>query len=122
MYTEVPLQRLGGEAAKVGGMFSQALLVEGQKPERDKKFKAIEQVINYLKSHNVKSGFTYNTSSDSRCPSELCEFEWYDILSMTVYRRYNPAIPPNAKCCGTSQLKSGYRVEDMMVMFGKKVL
>ena len=60
-------------------MFSQALLIKGQKPERGKIFKAIGQVINYLKSHNAKSVFTYNTSSDSRCLSELCEFEWYDI-------------------------------------------
>ncbi len=82
----MPFQRLGGKAAKVGGMFSQALLLKGQKPERGKKFIPIEQVINFLKSHNVNSVFTYNTSSDSRCLPELCEFEWYDILRMAAYR------------------------------------
>ncbi|MDE6433409.1 MAG: hypothetical protein K2L07_04195 [Lachnospiraceae bacterium] len=39
---------------------------------------------------------------------------------MAAYRQYNPAIPPDAKCYGTGRLKSGYRVEDMMVMFGEK--
>lgn len=43
----MPFQRLGGKAAKVGGMFSQALLLKGQKPERGKKFIPIEQVINF---------------------------------------------------------------------------
>lgn len=108
------------EAAKVGGMFSYALLIKGQKPERCKKFQAIEQLIKYLKSYNVKSVFAYNASFDSRCLPELREFEWHDILRMAAYRQYNPAIPPNAKCCGTGRLKSGYRVGDMMVMFGEK--
>lgn len=108
------------EAAKVGGMFSYALVVKGQKPEKCNKFKTIDQLIKYLKSYNVKSVFAYNASFDYRCLPELREFEWHDILSMAAYRQYNPAIPPDAICYGTGRLKSGYKVEDMMVMFGEK--
>ena len=108
------------EAARVGGMFSYALLLKGQKPEKCNKPKAIDQLIKYLKLYNVKSVFAYNASFDSRCLPELHEFEWHDILRMAAYRQYNPAIPPDAKCYGTGRLKSGYGVEDMMVMFGEK--
>lgn len=108
------------EAAEVGGMFSYALLVKGQKPERCKKFQALEQLINYLKSYDVKSVFAYNASFDSRCLPELRGFVWHDILRMAAYRQHNPAIPPNAECCGTGRLKSGYRVEDMLILFGEK--
>ncbi len=90
------------EAAEVGGMFSYALLVKGQKPE------------------DVKSVFAYNASFDSRCLPELRGFVWHDILRMAAYRQHNPAIPPNAECCGTGRLKSGYRVEDMLILFGEK--
>lgn len=107
------------EAARVGGMFSYALLLKGQKPEKCNKPKAIDQLIKYLKSYNVKSVFAYNASFDSRCLPELREFEWHDILRMAAYRQYNPAIPPDAICYGTGRLKSGYKVEDMMVMFGE---
>lgn len=108
------------EAAKVGGMFSYALLVKGQKPEKCKRAKAIELLIPYFRSYGIKDIFAYNASFDARCLPELREFEWHDILRMAAYRQYNPAIPPNAKCCNTGRLKSGYKVEDMMVMFGEK--
>ena len=108
------------EAARVGGMFSYALLLKGQKPEKCNKPQAIDQLIKYLKLYNVKSVFAYNASFDFRCLPELREFEWHDILRMAAYKQYNPAIPPDTICYGTGRLKSGYRVEDMMVMFGEK--
>lgn len=108
------------EAAKVGGMFSYALIVKGQKPEKYNRAKAVERLITYLRSHNVKNIFAYNASFDARCLPELRGFEWHDILRMAAYRQYNPAIPPDAKCCSTGRLKSGYKVGDMMVMFGEK--
>lgn len=109
-----------GEAAKVGGMFSYALLVKGQKSEKCNKSKAIEQLITYLRAHNVKYVFAYNASFDARCLPELSEFVWHDILRMAAYRQHNPAIPSDAKCCSTGRLKSGYKVGDMMVMFGEE--
>lgn len=108
------------EAAKVGGMFSDTLFIKGQKPEKYKKSRAIEELIHYLRSHDVKSVFAYNASFDFRCLPELREFEWHDIPRMAAYRQHNPTIPPDAKCFGTGRLKSGYRVQDMLVMFGEK--
>lgn len=109
------------EAAKAGGIFSYALLLKGQKPEKYKeRSQAVEELLHYLKLHNVRSVFAYNAAFDCRCLPELREFEWHDILKMAAYRQYNPAIPANAKCCATGRLKSGYKVGDMLVMFGEK--
>lgn len=108
------------EAAKVGGIFSYALLIKGQNPMICRKSKAIEALIDYLKLNNVKSIFAYNASFDFRCLPELREFDWHDILRVAAYRQHNPAIPLDAKCCNTGRLKSGYKVVDMLVMFGEK--
>lgn len=108
------------EAAEVGGMFSHALTLRGQKPEKCKKPEAIQALLSFLKNHHVRHVFAYNASFDARCLPELRAFEWHDILKMAAYRQYNPAIPADAKCYATGRLKSGYRVEDMLVMFGEK--
>ena len=107
------------EAATVGGMFSYALLVKGQTPEILKKKKAIETIKNYLNKYRIKSLFAYNASFDARCLPELREYDWHDILRLAAYKQYNPAIPSNAKCCSTGRLKSGYKVEDILSMFGE---
>ena len=48
------------------------------------------------------------------------EYCWHDILKLAAYKQYNPAIPASASCCGTGRLKSGYKVEDILCMFGEK--
>lgn len=107
------------EAARVGGMFSFALLVKGQNPEVFKKKKAIEEIKSYLNAHGIRSIFAYNASFDAKCLPELCGYKWHDILRLAAYKQHNPAIPSNAKCCGTGRLKSGYKVEDILFMFGE---
>ena len=108
------------EAARVGGMYSSALFVTGQTPEVLKKKKAIEAIKRYLYESGIRSIFAYNASFDARCLPELCEFDWHDILSRAAYKQYNSAIPANANCCGTGRQKSGYKVQDILCMFGEK--
>ena len=93
------------EAARVGGMYSYAMFLKGQTPELLKKKKAIEAIKSYLNDNGVKSVFAYNASFDARCLPELYQ--------------HKPAIPSSAKCCGTGRLKSGYKVEDILYMFGE---
>lgn len=108
------------EAAKIGGMFSYALFVKGQKPEICIKSKAVKNLVKYLRSNDVEFIFAYNASFDFRCLPELSEFQWHDILKMAAYKQYNSAIPRDAKCCGSGRLKSGYKVGDIMFIFGEK--
>lgn len=108
------------EASKLGGMYSYALIVKGQKPELLKKKKAIETIIKYLDSHGVESIFAYNASFDARCLPELSEYDWYDIIRMAAYKQHNFAIPDHADCCATGRLKKGYKVEDILSLFGEK--
>lgn len=107
------------ESAKVGGMFSDALIKKGQTPEILKKRQAIELIKNYLNDNGVNSIFAYNASFDARHLPELCDYNWHDILKLAAYKQYNPAIPFNAKCCETGRLKSGYTVENILWMFGE---
>lgn len=107
------------EAARVGGMYTDAMLLKGQNPELLKKKKAIEAIKEFLDTHGVEKLFAYNASFDARCLPELHEYCWHDILKLAAYRQYNPAIPASAQCCGTGRLKSGYKVDDILCMFGE---
>lgn len=107
------------DAAKVGGMFSYALIMEGQSPEIFTKSKGIKIINEYLKNYGVESIYAYNASFDKRCLPELYDYRWHDILRIAAYKQYNPAIPPNSICCGTGRLKSGYKVENILRMFGE---
>ena len=107
------------EAARVGGMYSNVLHITRQTPEILKKKKAIEAVKKYLSENGVSSIFAYNASFDARCLPELSAFDWHDILSLAAYKQHNSAIPESANCCKTGRLKSGYRVEDILHMFGE---
>ncbi len=108
------------ENAEIGGMFSDALLIKVQKPGIYIRTEAVEKLIKYLKLNEVVSIFAYNALFDYRCLPELSEFEWHDILSMAAYKQYNREMPSNAQCHGTGRLKSGYKVGDIMKMFGEK--
>lgn len=107
------------EAARIGGMYTYAMLIKGQNHEFLKKKKAIEAIKDFLDSHGVKALFAYNASFDARCLPELHEYYWHDILKLAAYKQHNPAIPASAPCCGTGRLKSGYKVEDILCIFGE---
>ena len=107
------------EAARVGGMYTCAMFIKGQEHELLKKKNAIETIKAYLENNGIKSIFAYNASFDARCLPELSQFKWHDILRLAAYKQHNPAIPPSATCCGTGRLKSGYKVEDILCMFGE---
>ncbi len=107
------------EAAKVGGMFSYALKIKGQKSEILKKKYAIKAIKSYLNENGIRSILAYNASFDARCLPELYEYDWHDILRLAAYKQHNPAIPASAECCRTGRLKSGYKVEDILYMFGE---
>ena len=108
------------EASKVGGMYSYAMFVRGQDPEILAKAKAIDAIRKFLIVNGIRSIFAYNASFDARCLPELSGYRWHDILRLAAYKQYNPAIPATAKCCGTGRLKSGYKVENILWMFGEK--
>lgn len=107
------------EAAKIGGMYSYALKTNNQNPEIYRKTRALKEVEDYLTIQGISSIFAYNASFDYRCLPELCKFNWHDILRLAAYKQYNPAIPQDAPCCSTGRLKSGYKVEDILCMFGE---
>ena len=107
------------EAAKVGGMYSYALNLKGKTPQLLDRKKTIETIKDYLDSFGVKSVFAYNASFDARVLPELREYKWHDILKLAAYKQHNPAIPADAICCATGRLKSGYRVENILHMFGE---
>lgn len=107
------------EAAKVGGLFSRVLYLEGQKVEIGKRASAIKRLKDYLRENEVGSIFAYNASFDWRCLPELRDFNWYDILKKAAYKDFNPSLPEDAVFCSTGRLKSGYGVENIIRMFGE---
>lgn len=108
------------EAARVGGMFSKALYIDGQRVEHGRRPNVIKALIKYLKKNDVGSIFAYNANFDYRHLPELRHFNWHDIMRKAAYREYNPALPGNAVFCSTGRLKSGYSVESMLHIFGEK--
>jgi len=107
------------EAAKVGGLFSKSLYLEGQEVEIGRRGVAVKKIIEYLKENGITSIFAYNASFDWRCLPELRGFGWYDILKKAAYRDFNPSLPEDANFCSTGRLKSGYGVENIIRLFGE---
>jgi len=107
------------EAAKVGGMYSYALNIKGKTPQLTDRKGAVKEIKDYLDSFGIKSIFAYNASFDARVLPELHDYNWHDILKLAAYKQHNPKIPVDAICCSTGRLKSGYRVENILHMFGE---
>lgn len=108
------------EAAKIGGMFSGVLYVDGLNTEESSRKKAMEEIRQFLGRYKVSSIFAYNASFDAGHLPELCDFDWRDIMKLAAYKQYNKAIPRNAECCSTGKLKKGYGVDDILRMLGEK--
>ena len=81
------------EAARVGGMFSRALYIDGQKVERGKRSSVIRALTTYLNRNEVSSIFAYNANFDCRHLPELKNFDWHDIMRKAAYKDHNPALP-----------------------------
>ncbi len=107
------------EAAKVGGMYSSTLYIDGQSPVVTSHEEAIKILRKYLSDNNIEEIFAYNANFDKRHLPELRDYTWKDILKLAAYKQHNPMIPATANCCGTGRLKSGYRVENILSMFGE---
>ena len=107
------------EAARVGGLFSSSLYIEGQDYKNFSKKAGIAAIKDFLNKHDIQEVFAYNASFDYRCLPELSAYSWHDILRLAAYKQYNPAIPVSAPCCKTGRLKCGYKVEDILQLFGE---
>lgn len=101
---------------KVGGMYSYVIDIENNRNKVYKRNHAINEIILWLNSYNVKKLFAYNASFDFRHLSELWCFNWYDIMNIAANRRYNKKIPANLECFKNGKLKRGYNVEAMYKM------
>ena len=108
-----------GEAARKGGMYSGSLRIKGQKPAVMKHGHAVNEILSFLDANHVKRIYAYNAPFDLRCLPELGDYMWHDILRMAAYKQHNHAIPSDADCCGTGRLKSGYKVGDILHLFGE---
>ena len=108
------------ESLREGGMFDYIVHMKGIEEETIS-IKKIEIAIReYLAEKKVTSIFAYNAGFDKKCLSQLNSYHWHDIMRLAAYRQYNSAIPDTAQCCKTGRLKSGYGVENIMRMFGKR--
>ena len=108
------------EAAKVGGMFSKMLFLDGQKVERGRRISVISALIAYLNRNEFNSIFAYNANFDCRHLPELKNYTWHDIMKKAAYKDHNPILPKDEVYCSTGRLKSGYGVENMLRFFGEK--
>ncbi len=107
------------EAASIGGMYSGVLYLPDQNPEEICYSRTMKLLDDFLKIKDVQDVFAYNAAFDARLLSGLKDYIWHDILKLAAYRQFNPMIPKKAVCCKSGRLKSGYRVEDILQMFGE---
>ena len=76
--------------------------------------RAMEELLLWLRGHDISAIFAYNAGFDYGLLPELHEFDWYDIMRLAAYRQHNPRIPGHAPCFSTGRIKSGYGVEPML--------
>ena len=107
------------EAEKVGGIFSRALYIDGQKVEKGKRVNVVNALIDYLERNGINSIFAYNANFDCKHLPELAHFDWYDIMRKAAYKKFNPSLPEDADFCSTGRLRRGYGVENIMRNFGE---
>ena len=107
------------EAAEVGGIYQNSLLIGNTIPDYLNRYLAISYVEEFLQKHNTNKIFAYNAPFDLHCLPELGIYDWHDILRIAAYIQHNPAIPKDAECFSTGRLKRGYSVGDIMYFFGE---
>ena len=108
------------ESLREGGMFDYIVHMKGIEEEKISIKKIETEISEYLAEKKVISIFAYNAGFDKKCLPHLNSYRWYDIMRLAAYRQYNSSIPDTAQCCKTGRLKSGYGVENIMRMFGKR--
>ncbi|MCM1227649.1 MAG: hypothetical protein NC320_09580 [Clostridium sp.] len=97
-----------------GGMYSDALYVNGIRPDKECSYKiAVNEIQKFLTKYGVQKIFAYNAVFDYGHLPELGQFQWYDIMKMAAYRQYNNKIPDDADCFSTGRLKRGFGVESI---------
>lgn len=97
-----------------GGMYTCALYADGIKPDLEcSREKAMDELRQFLFSHDVATIFAYNAAFDYRHLPELRHLAWHDIMKLAAYRQHNSKIPSCAECYGTGRLKRGYGVESI---------
>lgn len=100
---------------RAGGMYDYALIRKDiGEPVVCSRPKAIENLLECIKSHKADSIFAYNALFDYSHLPELAWLKWYDIMRIAAYVQYNSKIPRGAPLCSTGRLKSGYGVEPML--------
>lgn len=100
----------------VGGMYSDVLRLmdEANITVEQTREKAILSVQKVLHDNNIQRLFAYNASFDKKHLPELTEVEWYDIMRLAAYRKFNNKISVDAECYKTGKLKKNYGVEPMI--------
>lgn len=103
------------EYCQIGGMYYEAVfLPTPADPISCTRQAALEDLLGWLKRHNVNSIYAYNANFDRIHLPELRKLMWYDIMHLAAYRQHNPSIPAYAEVCSTGRLKRGYGVEPML--------
>lgn len=104
---------------RVGGMYSDELKLDEKGTYVADRKQALKEIGQWMDSYHVRKLFAYNASFDKRHLPEFSGYEWYDIMRLAAYRKYNRAIPDSADCYRTGKLKYGYGVEDILKMLSK---
>lgn len=100
---------------ELGGMYYDALFLDTPvKPILCTRPQAMQDLLFWLRRHNVCAIFAYNAKFDHHHLPELSCFPWYDIMQLAAYRQWNSKIPAHAELCSTGRLKRGYGVEPML--------
>ena len=108
------------EALFEGGMYSNKVHMKGLNEIVVSNKTVQEEIHEYLRANGVNTIFAYNATFDRRCLPGLSRYRWHDIMRLAAYKQYNPAITDAMPCHSTGRLKSGYSVEGIMRMFGKR--
>ena len=101
-------------------MFSYTLDLKANKKNIVRRDEAIEKIILWLRTHNVKKIFAYNAKFDFRHLPEFKCFYWYDIMIVAANKSFNKKIPDNMECFKNGKLKRGYGVEPMFRLLSGK--
>ena len=101
---------------RAGGMYDNQLRLDEKGTCVTSRGQAIKEIKQWLDHYHVRKIFAYNASFDKKHLPEYSEYQWYDIMRLAAYRKYNSSIPSSADCYKTGRLKRGYGVENILKM------